>query len=95
MSLPPYKIREFTATSGNHCRMKMWINDKQPLADCDWDVPQSEQDENEVTDFFNGLIAAAYPGMRLLASVNITEEDSDRREALIKSALVPGHDERN
>ena len=82
----PYKVREFVATSGNSCRLKIWAPQPsgcQPV-DVTWDHSVSQEDITECNDWF--LKNEAPRGTCFVA--NIVQENDDVRESLIKSILA-------
>ncbi len=85
----PYHIREFTAASGNSCRLKIYPiqpSGNQPV-DCTWEDPPSHEDMTECDRWYAANVA---PGCAReagrtqgpLASTHI--EDPELREAAIK-----------
>lgn len=89
----PYKIREFTATSGNECRLKIYPiqpSGQQPV-DASWEDSPSHEDMVECDRWYAANVApqcAAEANRKLagfMASTHI--EDPNLRDAAIKSML--------
>jgi hypothetical protein len=87
MSARPYVVMEFTASSGNHCRMKVYKSDTlRPVIDVTWDDPQSDTDMNEADGFFAREISKQHPGIPV-KTISLDIPDDQVRHDLITAQL--------
>lgn len=87
-----YRIREFTATSGNHCRLKVYPiqpNGNVPV-DVSWDKPGTGADIDECNAWFEqtmGPQLSSEAGRPFAGLFSFEIEDSDERRAFLRSLL--------